>query len=43
LFIRPITPIGKGESIQSAEQRLDQFVQDLMRVLIKFLNEKQVV
>jgi EpsI family protein len=42
LFIRPITPIGKGESIQSAEQRLDQFVQDLMRVLIKFLNEKQV-
>ncbi len=41
LFIRPITPIGKDENVEDAEKRMDQFVKDMMGVLIKFLKENQ--
>jgi EpsI family protein len=43
LFIRPITPIGRAETIESAEKRLDEFVREMMGSLFKFLEEKQVV
>ena len=42
LFIRPITPLKSNESIEDAEERLDQFVRDMMSALIDFLKEKQV-
>jgi hypothetical protein len=42
LFMRPITPIGRSERIEDAEQRLDGFVRELMPVLLQFLKEKQV-
>jgi len=37
LFIRPITPIRKGESIADAEKRMDQFVREMMAALEKYL------
>jgi exosortase D (VPLPA-CTERM-specific) len=43
LFIRPITPIGRSETIESAEKRLDEFVREMMESLFKFLEEKQVM
>jgi exosortase D (VPLPA-CTERM-specific) len=41
LFIRPITLIGKGESEEDAEKRLDSFVRDMMKELDEFLSENQ--
>jgi len=41
LFIRPIAPIYPGESIESAQQRMDGFVRDMMGALLKFLKENQ--
>lgn len=41
LFIRPITPIYPGESIEDAEKRMDQFVRDMMTALLQFLEERQ--
>jgi hypothetical protein len=43
LFIRPITVIGRTETIESAEERLDEFVREMMAALLKFLQEKLVV
>ncbi len=42
LFIRPITPFQVHESIPDAEMRMDQFVREMMPVLLQFLKEKQV-
>jgi exosortase D (VPLPA-CTERM-specific) len=42
LFIRPITPIKSNEKIEDSQQRLDQFVRDMMGILHKFLKEKYV-
>lgn len=42
LFIRPIAPIRAGESIESAQQRMDGYVRDMMGTLLQFLKEKQV-
>jgi exosortase D (VPLPA-CTERM-specific) len=41
LFIRPISPLYPGESIESAQQRMDVFVRDMMEALFKFLKENQ--
>jgi len=41
LFIRPITPIYPGESVEDAQKRMDQFVRDMMPVLLQFLKENQ--
>jgi exosortase D (VPLPA-CTERM-specific) len=41
LFIRPITPIRKDETIEQAEARMDRFVRDMMPVLLAFLKERQ--
>ena len=41
LLIRPITTIGKGESIESARQRMDGFTREMMGTLIGFLQENQ--
>ncbi len=43
LFIRPITPLMPNETAESASDRLDQFVRDMMGSLLKFLSAKQVV
>jgi hypothetical protein len=42
LFIRPITPMQRNESVPDAEKRMDQFVRDMMTTLLRFLKEKQV-
>ena len=42
LFIRPITPLKSGESVASAEKRLDEFVRLMMAGLLQFLDENQV-
>jgi hypothetical protein len=41
LFIRPITAIMPGETVQQAENRMDSFTRDMMPVLLKFLKERQ--
>ena len=41
LFIRPIMPLQRNESIADAEKRMDQFVRDMMTTLLQFLKEKQ--
>jgi exosortase D (VPLPA-CTERM-specific) len=41
LFIRPITPVKPDETIEEAEERMDQFVRDMMSALLQFLSEKQ--
>ncbi|MBC8440369.1 MAG: EpsI family protein [Deltaproteobacteria bacterium] len=41
LFIRPITSIGEGESIEDARQRMDGFTREMMGTLIAFLKENQ--
>ena len=41
LFIRPITMIGKQESIEIARQRMDGFVREMMATLDTFLKENQ--
>lgn len=43
LFIRPITPLMPGETVESASVRLDQFVRVMMDALLKFLSAKQGV
>ena len=39
LFIRPITPLLPGETVQDAEQRLDGFVQAMTPHLLQFLSQ----
>jgi exosortase D (VPLPA-CTERM-specific) len=41
LFIRPILIIRKGESLDDARGRMDEFVRDFMGEMEKFLKEKQ--
>ncbi len=41
LFIRPITPLRKGESVEDARQRMDGFVREMTGELITFLQENQ--
>ncbi|MFH2093443.1 MAG: exosortase C-terminal domain/associated protein EpsI [Pseudomonadota bacterium] len=41
LFIRPITVIGKEETIDDARQRMDRFVRQMVRTLDTFLQENQ--
>lgn len=42
LFIRPITVLRDGETIEAAEKRMDRFVHEMMPVLLQFLKESQV-
>ena len=42
LFIRPIMPLRQGEEIEDAEKIMDQFVQEMMPVLLQFLKERMV-
>jgi exosortase D (VPLPA-CTERM-specific) len=42
LFIRPITPLQPNETTAQAEARMDQFVRDMMAVLLKFLETNLV-
>jgi len=39
LFIRPITPIHKGESVEDAEIRMDKFVREVMETLENYLEK----
>jgi hypothetical protein len=41
LFIRPIAPLGTHETAAGAEKRLDQFVREVMGVLLKFVSANQ--
>jgi exosortase D (VPLPA-CTERM-specific) len=41
LFIRPITPINRNETVDEAEHRMDVFIRDMMPVLFQFLRERQ--
>jgi len=41
LFIRPITGIAAGETIEEAKQRMDSFVREMMVTLDGFLAENQ--
>jgi len=41
LFIRPIMPLRDGEKMEDAEKRMDQFVREMMAVLLEFLQERQ--
>lgn len=41
LFIRPIAAIGKNETVEAAEKRLDDFVRDFMPELNRFLKENE--
>lgn len=38
LFIRPITPLYPDESIQKAEQRMDEFIKNVLPVLMKYVD-----
>lgn len=40
-FIRPITQIGKQETIEAARDRMDGFVQEMMKTLDGFLKQNQ--
>lgn len=41
IFIRLMVPIQVGESVEDAEIRMDQFIREMMPVLMEFLREKQ--
>ena len=41
LFIRPITPVKKGETIDQARNRLDTFSRQMMETLVPFLKNNQ--
>lgn len=41
LFIRPITAIAKGESIEDARLRMDSFVRAMMGTLLVYLDKNQ--
>ena len=43
LFMRPLTPIKRGETVEQAQERLDAFVREMMGVLLDFLAKHQVV
>jgi hypothetical protein len=43
LFMRPLTPIKKDETVEEAQERLDSFVREMMSVLLDFLDKHQVV
>jgi exosortase D (VPLPA-CTERM-specific) len=42
MFIRPITPIYPGETVEQAEDRMDRFVRSMMRSLVEFLAKNAV-
>ena len=42
LFIRPITPLQRNESIGNAEARMDKFVRQMMGTMLGFLKERQI-
>ncbi|MCG8551363.1 MAG: EpsI family protein [Desulfobacterales bacterium] len=42
LFIRPITLVKDGESLEKARQRLDGFTRQMMGTLLAFLDENQI-
>jgi len=41
LFVRPITTIYPDETLEKAQKRMDNFVREMMPVLLQFLQEKQ--
>lgn len=41
LFIRPITPIAPNETKAQAEDRMDEFVRDMMGSLLEYISENQ--
>jgi hypothetical protein len=41
LFIRLITSLQPGESVEDAEKRMDQFAREMMTELLRFLKDKQ--
>ena len=43
LFMRPLTPIKRNETVAQAQERLDTFVREMMSVLLEFLDKHQVV
>lgn len=43
LFIRLMTPIRSEESIAAAQARLDQFAQEMMNVLLEYLDKNQYI
>lgn len=38
MFIRTITPVKMGEDIETAQQRMDAFVRDMMKALMQFID-----
>jgi len=42
VFIRPISQIYEGETIEDAEKRMDQFVREMMPILLQFLKPNPV-
>jgi len=42
IFIRPISQLYEGETIEDAEKRMDQFVKEMMPVLLQFLKANLV-
>jgi exosortase D (VPLPA-CTERM-specific) len=43
LFIRPISPLKPDETVEKAQERMDQFVREMMGSLLDFLAERQFV
>lgn len=43
LFIRPVMSIRKDQGIKKTEEKMDQFVRDMMEVLIKFIKDRQMI
>ncbi|MDY6832599.1 MAG: EpsI family protein [Thermodesulfobacteriota bacterium] len=41
LFIRPITPFPREETLSEAQRRMDRFIQAMMPVLLEFLDQNQ--
>lgn len=39
LFIRPITNVGKEETLEDARNRMDEFVREMMATLVNFLEK----
>ncbi len=43
LFIRTITTIHQGETIEDGEQKMDVFVRDMTKALQHYIKEKQII
>ncbi|MGD2272553.1 MAG: EpsI family protein, partial [Desulfobacterales bacterium] len=41
LFIRPMAPLGTRETVAGAQNKLDQFVREMMGVLLNFVSNNQ--